>query len=150
MEVLVHYLGQDVKAAGGGVDVEQDGLGQAHDEHEAEEVEPDVSHHRGLAGLEELLVRKHLAPELDEGTQDQRRVNCLCAEFLADEYPRQHQQHGVDGEYHHGHPELDAELVGQVGDNDRQTGNGAEHKFAGHHEVVHGRRRYEHTDGHDD
>lgn len=68
VQVLVHDLREDVQSAGGGVDVEQDGLGDAHHEHEADQVQQRVAHDGGLTGLDETLIGAYLLPELQERT----------------------------------------------------------------------------------
>ena len=108
VQVLVDDLGQDVKAARGGVDGEHQGLGGAEDDDAAEQVEPGVAHHGiGRTGINthinQVFVRggqvfPGVEPfaELGHGTEDQSAIDGLEAEFFADEQIGQHQQDGVE------------------------------------------------------
>ena len=121
VQILVDDLGQDVQAAGGGVDVEEDGLRDAEDEDKAQQIEPDVSHKRRLAGLHKAAHRQDLFPNLDERTQDECRVHGLGTELLANQEPRHNEQGGVDDGDHQGHLHRYARQAEEAGNHHRQT-----------------------------
>ena len=148
VQVLVDDLREDVQSARRGVDAEHQGLGHAQDEHEADQVEPQVPHHGGGAGLEEPLVRADFLPEVHQRAQDQGGVAGLGAELLADQEIRQDQQDGIDDEHDRGHLDGDAGLLEQGADDDGQTGYAAHDDLARYEEIVDGRGGDEHTDGH--
>ena len=150
VQVLVDNLREDVQAAGGGVDRKKDCLRDADHEHEADQVHQGVAHDGGLAGLDEALVGAHLLPEFQERAQDHRRIHGLGAEFLADQQPGHDQKNAVDDRDYPGDLDGKAYHRENVGDDDGETGDGPEHEFAGHHEIIDGGGRDGHAQGHDE
>ena len=150
VQVLVDDLREDVQAAGGGVDAEQDRLGNADDEHEADQVRQRFAHDGGLSGLDEALVGAHFLPELQERAQDHGRVHGLGAEFLADQQPGQDEKDGIDDRDDHGYLDRDAHHREHVREDDGKTGDGSQDELAGHHEVIDGGGRDGHAEGHDE
>ena len=150
VQVFVDDFGQDVQAARGGIDAEQDGLRDAHHQDEDDQVHQRVAHHGSQTGLDELFVGAHLLPEFQERTQDHGRVYGLGAEFLADQQPGQDQEDGVDDRDDRGDLDGDTQHREHIREDDGETGDGSQDEFAGHHEVIDGGGRDGHAQGHDE
>ncbi len=151
VEELVDDLGQDVEAAGGGVDAEHQGLRSAEQQHEAAEVEPGVAHDGGGAGDEvvvgDVLPGEDGIPEVGQGAEDEGRVDGLEAELAVDEQEGHDEQDDVDAH----DPGAEAMAAGEdVGEDDGETGDGTDDELGGYEEVVDGGGGDHHAEGHDD
>ena len=100
MEVLVYDLGHDVQPAGGGVDVEQKGLGNAQENHETHQVEPEIPHHRNRARSNEFFVRHDGFAQIHHRAQDQGCINRLDTEITAEQQQGEHNENHIeDGDH---------------------------------------------------
>ena len=150
VQVLVHDLRKDVQSAGGGVDAEQDGLRDAHHQDEDDEVQQRVAHHGVQPRFDELLIRAHPRPKIQQRSQDHGRIDGLGPEFRADQEPCQQKQDGIDRRDDPGNLDRDARQAQDIGDHDGQTGDGSQHEFARHHEIIDSCGGDGHAHGHND
>jgi len=150
VEVFVDYLGNDVESARGSVDIEEDGLGDAEEQHEAQEVEPGVAHQRGGTGFGDLLEWQDGRPEVHQRTEDHGGIDRLQAELLPYQEPREHKQHGVDQRDHPGDLESDPEIGQDGGKHDREAGYAADDELAGNEEIIDACGTHGHSESHYD
>ena len=102
-----------------------------------------------FAGSISGVPGEDFVPEVDEGTQNQGRVDRLGAELLVDEQESQNQQDDIDDGDKGTDGDIDADSLEDLGDDDRETGYGTDNQFARYEEVVDGSSRNHHAKGHD-
>ena len=91
VQILVDYLGEDVEASCRGVYPEQNGLGNAEHQHEADEVQSWIVHYGRTLG-NKFLIGEYLVPYIYQRAEDKRRINGFDAEFSTYEQPCEHEQ----------------------------------------------------------
>lgn len=147
MQILIHYLRQDIQPARGCVDTKQNRLRGAEYQHEAQQIKPHVSHHGSATLSEQLLVGADLLPKLHKRSQHQRCIGRLHPELLAYQQVSQHEQDCIDHQHHSRHLHVHTGVFKDSANHNGQSRDTAHHQLARHQKIVHGRSGNHHRNG---
>ncbi len=136
VKILVEDLGYYVKSPGRGIDAEQYRLRSAQHQHKTEKVKPQVSHHGSRPRLHQILIRADLLPQIHHGAQNQCGISRLDPELRPNQAIRHNKKYSIDYQNHSGNFDNNAHVGKHPAYDNRQAGDAAYHKFAGHKEIV--------------